>query len=181
MRLDSSRALSASNSMDWGCSRWDAQSWTSICWYWESYLMRLQVVYTEALESSRLFRRKALNATQDKGALTVWFFRRLNWYPTTKKQSCKRGMVGAGSAGRMYRSDLHTSRWPAGSGRLAWVWKNKSMQNLSSSEGLPRCTCRRLRWGLDFLHCSVRESLVRRSPQKHRNRCLQLKLAERCV
>ena len=64
--------------------------------------------------------------------------------PTTKKQSCKWGMVGAGSAGRIYRSDLHTSRWPAVSGRLAWAWRNESMQNLSSSEGLPRCTWR---WG----------------------------------
>ena len=51
--------------------------------------MQLQVIYTEALESSRLFRRKALNSTQGKGVLSVWFFRR-----------------GAGSAGRMYRSSL---------------------------------------------------------------------------
>ena len=64
--------------------------------------MQLQVIYTEALESSRLFRRKALNSTQGKGVLSVWFFRR-----------------GAGSAGRMYQSDLHTSRWLAGLGRLA--------------------------------------------------------------
>ena len=37
--------------------------------------MRLQVVYTEALESPSLFRRKALNSTQDKGSLTAWFRR----------------------------------------------------------------------------------------------------------
>ena len=37
--------------------------------------MRLQVVYTEALESPRFFRRKALNSTQDKGSLTAWFQR----------------------------------------------------------------------------------------------------------
>ena len=37
--------------------------------------MRLQVVYTEVLESPRLFQRKTLNSTQDKGSLTAWFWR----------------------------------------------------------------------------------------------------------
>ena len=35
--------------------RWDALSWISSHWYWESYLMQLQVVYMEALELPRLF------------------------------------------------------------------------------------------------------------------------------
>ena len=59
--------------------RWDAPSWISSHWYWESYLMRLEVVYTEALESPRLFRRETLNSTQGKRSSTAWFFRRLNW------------------------------------------------------------------------------------------------------
>ena len=39
----------------------------------------------------------------------------------------KRDMIWASSASRIYRNDLQTSRWPAGLGRLAWVWKIKSM------------------------------------------------------
>ena len=39
--------------------------------------------------------------------------------PITKKQNCKRDAVGAYGAGHMYQSDLHTSRWLAGLGRLA--------------------------------------------------------------
>ena len=42
--------------------------------------MRLQVVYTEALESPRLFRRKTLNSTQGKGTTpSAWFFWQLCW------------------------------------------------------------------------------------------------------
>ena len=94
--------------------------------------------------------------------------------PTTKKQSCKRGMVRAAIAGHMYESDLYTSCWPAGLGRLSWVWKNKCMQNLSSSEGLTQYSWRMLWWGVDYLYCSVRESLVWRSPKKHWNHCVWL-------
>ena len=54
--------------------------------------MRLQMVYTEILESPRLFRRKALNLTNSKGATPL----------VMKEQNCKWGMVRANSAGRMY-------------------------------------------------------------------------------
>ena len=40
--------------------------------------MRLQMVYTEALESPRLFQRETLNSTQGKGASAAWF-QRLCW------------------------------------------------------------------------------------------------------
>ena len=40
--------------------------------YWESYLMQLEVIYMEALESSGLFQRKVLNSTKAKGVLTAW-------------------------------------------------------------------------------------------------------------
>ena len=36
-----------------------------------------------------------------------------------EEKSCKRGIVGAGSAGRIYRSDFHISCWSPGLGRLA--------------------------------------------------------------
>ena len=49
--------------------------------------------------------------------------------PTTKEQSHKRGTVGAGSVGHMYQSDLYTSCWPTGLGRLARAL-NESMQNI---------------------------------------------------
>ena len=76
--------------MDWrGYSRWDAQCKTSSCWYWESYLLRLQVIYTKTLKSPWLFCREALNSTQGKGATSL----------ATKEQSCKRGTVGACGAG----------------------------------------------------------------------------------
>ena len=51
--------------------------------------MQLQVVYTKALESPRLFRKKALNSTQGKGATPL----------ATKEQSCKRDAIGACGAG----------------------------------------------------------------------------------
>ena len=85
-------------------------------WYWESYLMRLQVVYMEVLE---------LNPRQ---GIFDCLVPTLMQVPTkadsiTKERSCKRGAVGARGAGRMYRSDLHTSRgrswWPKSSERLA--------------------------------------------------------------
>ena len=38
--------------------------------------------------------------------------------PTMKKQSCKQGMVETGSAGHIYQSDFHISRWPAVLGQL---------------------------------------------------------------
>ena len=47
--------------------------------------MQLQVVYTETLESPRLFQKKALNSTQGKRATPL----------ATKEQSCKRSAVGA--------------------------------------------------------------------------------------
>ena len=59
--------------------RWDAPSWLSSHWYWESYLMRLQVVYTETLESPRLVWRETLNSTHCKRFSTTWFFQRLCW------------------------------------------------------------------------------------------------------
>ena len=62
-------ALPVSNSIDWWCSKWDVQCKTFSCWYWESCLMRLQVVNTETLESPWLFHRKALNSTQGKRAI----------------------------------------------------------------------------------------------------------------
>ena len=180
MRSGFFEALSASNLMDWGCLRWDAQLWISPCW--ESYLIRIQVVYIQAFESPILFEEKPWTQLKARGlwlpgSFDAWTGVDESW-SYHKEYGCKRGMVRAGSAGRMYQSDLHTSRWLAGSGRLAWVWKNKSIQNLSSSESLPQCTYWRLRWGLDFLHCSIWESFVLRSPQKHRNRCLRLKFAE---
>ena len=56
IRSDFSGALSVTNSIDWGCLRWDAQLWISS--HWESYLMRLQVIYTQALKSPKLFEEK---------------------------------------------------------------------------------------------------------------------------
>ena len=56
MRSGLSGALSASNSMDWGCSRWDAQLWTSS--HWEFRLTLLQILSSKALELPRLFRRE---------------------------------------------------------------------------------------------------------------------------
>ena len=53
--------------------------------------------------------------------------------PTTKKQNCKQGAIGAKSANSIYQSDLQTSQrpiwWPAVLGRLVSTWRNKSMQN----------------------------------------------------
>ena len=76
--------------------------------------MQLQVIYTETLESE-------LNPRQGGhsfGLVPMLVLVPTKTDPTTKKQSCKRGMVRASSASRMYQSDLHTSHWPAVSGRL---------------------------------------------------------------
>ena len=60
MRLGFSGALSVSNHIDWGCSRWDIQCKTSSCWHWESCLMQLQMIYTKTFESFWLFCGKSL-------------------------------------------------------------------------------------------------------------------------
>lgn len=41
---------------------------TPFCWYWESCLTLLQMVFTNAQESPRFFLRRALNLIHDKGA-----------------------------------------------------------------------------------------------------------------
>ena len=62
--------------IDWGQA---FQCWTSSCWYWESCLKQLQMIYTKIFKLPRVFQRKALNSTQSKGTLAIWFFQCLNW------------------------------------------------------------------------------------------------------
>lgn len=57
------------------CFRWQAQSSISSCWYWESLLISLQMLFTKAVNSPRLFWRKALNSSYMRSATrscSIW-------------------------------------------------------------------------------------------------------------
>ena len=61
--------------MDLRCCGWEAQSYISSCWCWESLLILVQMLVTNAIDSPRLCRKKALNSSQVKGAvlsLSTW-------------------------------------------------------------------------------------------------------------
>ena len=109
------------------------------------------MVYTEALESLRLFQREAV-----------------------KEQSCKRGAVGTKSAGGIDMIFALLEGLLGGlqdQGDWLWLGGRNLCRTLSSSEGLSWCTWRKLGWKLDLMHLLVRESLVRRSFQEHLNHC----------
>ena len=105
--------------------------------------MRLWVVYTEALESPRLFQREALNSTQGQGSSTAWFPDANKADPTAKEQSCKRGTVGTKSAGGIDMI-LALLEGLLGGLRVCDDWfepgRTTPCRTLSSSESLPRCT-----------------------------------------
>ena len=118
--------------------------------------MRLQVVYTETLESPRLFRRKALNSTQGKGSSTAWF-RRLCWrqrklilpqrngdFLGAFSVACGFGATGFSLEGRIHtelchRPSVYLAEAGVRTGSHAWlgvrflIWR-------SPQEHLDRCT-----------------------------------------
>ena len=75
--------------------------------------------------------------------------------PTTKKQSCKRGMVGASGAGgiemilAVFRGLLNSLRVRDDGIEPG---RTNPYRILSLSESLLRCTWRKLGWELDFTH-----------------------------
>ena len=102
--------------------------------------MRLQVIYMEALESPRLFRRKALNSIQGKGSFDC-LVATLVLVPTKAKEerNCKRGTVGARGAG-----GIEIILALLGGLRVWDEWLKSGgttpCRTLSSSKGLPRYT-----------------------------------------
>ena len=65
--------------------------------------MQLQVVYPEALESSRLFRKSNLELIPRKRSfgcrVPMFVLVPIKADPITKKRSCKQGTIGASGAG----------------------------------------------------------------------------------
>ena len=101
--VDSVGAATRSNSIkiDWRCLRWEAQSYTSSSWYWESFLSFLQMLSTNDLDSPKFFCRKSLELCPGyKGYFLISTMLKL--CPSyadvpAKKRSCKGGPVGSGS------------------------------------------------------------------------------------
>ena len=123
------------------------------------------MVYTETLESPRLFRKETLNSTQGKKShsfglvLLTFVLAPTKVDPTVKEQSCKWGTAVASDAGDI---NMILALLKGVIGRLE-VWDDwlqpggtNPCRTLSLfEEGLPRCTCRKLGWGLDLIHCLV--------------------------
>ena len=127
------------------------------------------MVYTEALESPRLSRRKTLNLSQGKGATPL----------ATKEQRCKRGTVDARGAGgiEMILAVLGPVSLACGFGT----------NGLSLKEKIHAEHCHRPKvflgilggsYGGDWTSCiaGVRP-LIQKSPQKHLDCCTRLSAA----
>ena len=94
--------------------------------------MRLQVVYTEALESPRLFRRESLNSTPGQGIFDC-LVPTLVLVPTkadhiAEERSCKWDTIGVKGAGGIDMI-LALLEGLLGGLQLASTWRNESMQN----------------------------------------------------
>ena len=96
--------------------------------------------------------------------------------PAAEERSCKGDTVGVKRAGGIDMILALLEGLPVACGfgdNWLEIGGTNQCRTLSSSEGLPRCNWRKRWWGLDLIHRWVRESLVRRSPQEHLNRCAQ--------
>ena len=110
--------------------------------------MRLQVVYTEAIESPRFFQRKASNSTQGKRSSTAWF-RRLCWCQQKlilpRRNEAANGVRLVPKAPAVRIEVIITLHEGLLEGLRVWDdWlepgRTTLRRTLSSSESLPRCT-----------------------------------------
>ena len=129
--------------------------------------MQLQVVYTEALESPSLFRRKALNSTQDKGSLTAWFRRLCKCQQKLillqKKQAVNGVRLKARGAGKFGTTGLNLEERIHA--ELVVVRKFSSVYLTEAAVGTR-------------FHISLGvRSLIRKSPQEHLDSCARLSVA----